>query len=185
MKCNKIWKDDYKNCGIEINHHSIDPEYNVHGTWCYYIIVDSRFYTKETWNKIKLNVVYSQDFKYRDTDYYDWSKYDFHGGPTYGKIINCYYNKEEYELNKVGCDYAHYYDTDYRSMYNEEYLKIDAMNTIDQFLICNPIEKLICSYSGIFDDPSLFYKSKNGNIHVSLKEQLLLEHTNWHEITEE
>lgn len=106
---------------------------NEGGTWCYYVVVSERQISAETFEKFWLPATMhtgSTGIPEPSYSYYDagFAGVDWHGGVTF-------YEKRDgidgtARSVKIGCDYAHYHDQG--RMYDFEYVKHDAMTTIDQ-----------------------------------------------------
>jgi hypothetical protein len=132
------WNGTHLDVPYEIKHWDWDapkdllPSHMVAGVWNYYVLFNE-LQTDEfeqAWLPPSKEWLRSNGTVTPTYDYYNSVLNDgeFHGGITF------YEKQDRVDVSlrrvKVGCDYAHYWDE--ASSYNENILKMDAINTINK-----------------------------------------------------
>lgn len=169
------WRGEHKGISFELSWHGCS-EYSPQGTWCYYLFVNSQQFYADDWAKLRLKEE-SREFAGTWRRHYDYDRFpdlEAHGGWTFGEL-STYLGKDgvEYELVKVGCDYAHLWDRESDYWQGRETIERDAKRSIDLLCEMFPRQRQRCGYSGKYDDAEQFYTAKNGNIvHKSHQDKL-------------
>jgi hypothetical protein len=168
------WRSDYKDIGILLSFHGYrEGEHYGQGTWCYYLLIDERMFNSKDWKKMWFKpVMYDWGMSH---EYHHFPDVDFHGGITFYEQGEQYDRKtgKKFKTLKVGCDYAHLWDSErgYPDYYDS--VLFDAKHSVSVLLNHFPDVKWKCAYSGIWDDKKNFYVAKNGKrIHNSMKDDI-------------
>lgn len=172
-QCSARWIGKHRGISYELSWHS-KSDYRPQGSWCYYLILTSEQFHADDWARLRLE---RQDKQYppeigswhRHYDYYSFPDLDPHVGWTFGEM-SVYLGRDgrEYELLKVGCDYAHLWDKEAGFWQGREAVERDAKHSID--LLCDmfPRRKQQCAYTGRYDEAGQFYTARNGaTVHIS------------------
>jgi hypothetical protein len=93
---------------------------------------------------------------------------------TYAKTekYHCRKTNKDYDIVKVGCDYAHLWHSEQGYPDTFATVKNDAIYTVNKFLEANPDCHYRCKFSGIYDARENFYESKLGLIHKSQEKEI-------------
>jgi len=185
LKGHTTWTERYNDVIINLSFHGYIPpseRYGIsdygRGTWCYYLILDERMFSKEDWKKLC--------FKPKKTEYglnYDYHRFpdvDFHCGITFYEVKKQYDHgtDKDYKIVKAGCDYNHLCDQEQGYSDTYESVLYDAKHSVDKLLEKFTNVKMRCKYSGKWDEHDMFYKAKNGfMVHKSYQEKL--KQDNW------
>ncbi len=174
LKGTMQWRDNYKDIGILLSFHGYrEGEFQSAGTWCYYLLIDERMFNSKDWKKMWFKpVMYDWGMSH---EYHHFPDVDFHGGITFYEQGKQYDHKtgKKFKTLKVGCDYAHLWDSErgYPDYYDS--VLFDAKHSVTKLLEFFPDVKWRCAYSGIWDDKENFYVAKNGKrIHNSMKDDI-------------
>lgn len=177
------WRSTYKNVNILLAFHGYckkygDSLFDSPGTWCYYLLLDEMMFYQQDWDALYLEPeVTDWGLRYH---YENLPDFDFHGGITFYEVDKYYNRKEKMYLNtiKVGCDYAHLWDSEAGYPDTYDTVLYDAKNTVDRLLEHFPNVRWKCGWSGIWDVPENFYIAKNGmTVHNSQKDKI--EYEQW------
>lgn len=171
------WNGAHHGIRYQLNWHG-RSEYSPQGTWCYYIIVTSEQFYPDDWAKLRLE---KQDKQFREGDswhrhwaYENFPDVDFHGGPTFGEMsVYLSRNGIEHEAVKIGCDYAHLWDSECDYWQGKREVERDAKFSIERLIEKFPRRRVKCDYSGKFGEPEEFYTARNGRtVHKSYEAKL-------------
>ena len=131
MKQLKKWYDSYRGIGIEAVTWSWPDEVKAQSdffnkeNWCGYIYLDSRNHPEIN----EIEVDYSSKYTDRVT-YFD--RFDFHGGVTFSEVTK---HRETLRI-KIGCDYQHYWDEQFK--YDQNDVISDLKRVVDQYRELHP-----------------------------------------------
>lgn len=174
LKGSTQWRSDYKGIGILLSFHGYsEGEFQSAGTWCYYLLLDQRMFKPNDWKKMWFK---AEKTEYGlDYGYHRFPDVDFHCGITFYEQGEQYDRKtgKKFKTLKVGCDYAHLWDSErgYPDYYDS--VLFDAKHSVSMLLNHFPDVNWKCEYSGIYGEPSEFYIAKNGlRIHKSKEEEI-------------
>lgn len=154
------WVERYKGITIELSFHGYDPDHNVHGIWCYYLLLDEQMFSPEDWAKLLCDR--------KENGYYDYMNFpdvSFHGGITFYNV-DTYWDRnqnKEFRMIKAGCDYNHLWDSENGYQDNFESVMFDAKYSVSKLLEQFPVHKIRCSWSGIWSYPDEVYETVKGN----------------------
>jgi hypothetical protein len=173
-----IWKREYKGVGYSLSHHGVS-DYSPHGTWCFYIFIQSNLFVNDEDFKLFNREAEITEFagSFRENySYYDVPDYGFHGGITwYSKERFVDREGKEQVSLKIGCDYSHLWDMEGGYSDGLDDVDRDAKALIDELVKMHPV-KWRCQYSSKLDVPNEFYTAKNGaRVHNSCIEKLKLD----------
>lgn len=169
------WRGSHRGVSYELSWHGMS-DYSPQGTWCYYIIVNSEEFYADDWARLRLareDKEYAGSWR-RHFDYDAFPDLDAHCGWTFGEM-DTYLGRDgkEYELVKVGCDYAHVYDRENDYWHDRAAVERDAKRSVDLLCEMFPRRRQRCAYSGRYDDADQFYTARNGFIiHNSQQDKL-------------
>lgn len=182
LECAARWRGEHRGVAYELSWHGLS-DYSPEGTWCYYLFVNSQQFGDDDWQKLRLphkDKEFAGSWR-RHFKYDDFPDLEAHGGWTFGEM-STYLGKDgkEYELVKVGCDYAHLFDREGGYWEGRSAVERDAKRSID--LLCEqfPNRRQRCAYSGKYDEPDQFYTARNGCVvHKNKQAELPAGWTKW------
>lgn len=163
------WRENYRGVAISLSHHGYmdGTEYPgaqaQPGTWCYYLHLMEEMFRPEDWSEMWVDEV-SRDWGISYA-YENFPDVDFHGGITFYERNNDGWDKAKKQRIgriKVGCDYAHLWNSEMGYPDTYESVLMDAKRTVDELLELFPDRRTRCEYSGVWGEADEFYKAANG-----------------------
>jgi len=135
------------------------------GTWCYYLLIPKPMFPHR-WKDFACVRNKSGFLEHGPAFTNDM----FDSEITWASSEPYYSRKEKrmFDLSKVGCDYGHLWHAENGYPDNFQSVRRDAIQTAEKFIRVNPDGRWRSEYSGKWDKPSKFLRTKKGTlVHVT------------------
>ncbi len=144
----ELWTGRYRGVSFEI------AKWPAHDgpVWNYYLLVNSKQVPDKHMPEFSLPLSDRNQYGRRNYPYMSqgiFRQLHWHGGITYYSVKT--YDEQEATIIKVGCDYHHAWDEG--QQYNIDYVKQDALRTIDELWDAAPYLMVWCVQKGCYANP--------------------------------